>query len=111
MKKNSFFFILFVVFLVFLRSFSYSEQKKGWDECNNLLIFLQANDYPAEKNPIINNTSAEFPFNIKIVFFPEASKTSKNIMDNSEEIDTLVFLFSIEEQKIFFCSSESSVSE
>ena len=97
MKKNNFFFILFVVFLVFLRSFSYSEQKKGWDECNNLLIFLQANDYPAEKNPIINNTSAEFPFNIKIVFFPEASKTSKNIMDNSEEIDTLVFLFSIEE--------------
>ena len=77
MKKNSFFFILFVVFLVFLRSFSYSEQKKGWDECNNLLIFLQANDYPAEKNPIINNTSAEFPFNIKIVFFSRGFKNLK----------------------------------
>ena len=97
MKKNSFFFIIFSFFLAFFCSFSYSEQKKGWTECNNLLIFLQAHDYFAEKIPILNNNSAEFPFNVKLDFFPENSKSKNEILSTTDEIDTLVLLFSIEE--------------
>lgn len=97
MKKNSFFFILLTFFLVFFNSFSYSEQKKGWNECNNLLLFLQSHDYPAEQIPILNNTSAEFPFNIKVDFFPENSAEKQEISDARDEIDTLVLLFSIEQ--------------
>lgn len=97
MKKNSFFFIIFSFFLAFFCSFSYSEQKKSWAECNNLLVFLQAHDYYAEKIPILNNNSAEFPFNVKLDFFPENSKAKNEIFSAPDEIDTLVLLFSIEE--------------
>ncbi len=84
-------------FLAFFCSFSYAEQKKGWAECNNLLIFLQSHDYHAEQIPILNNNSAEFPFNIKIDFFPESSSDKKEILNTKDEIDTLVLLFSIEQ--------------
>lgn len=97
MKKNNFFFILFALLLAFLGNFSYSEQKKGWLECNNLLIFLQSHGYSAEKLPILNNSSAEFPFNIKLDFFPEDSSKKNEISDANDEIDTLVLLFSVEE--------------
>lgn len=97
MKKNNFFFILFALLLAFLGNFSYSEQKKGWIECNNLLVFLQSHGYSAEKIPILNNSSADFPFNIKLDFFPENSSEKNMISPADDEIDTLVLLFSVEE--------------
>lgn len=106
MKKNSFFFILFLAFFSFLRTFSYAENEKifpaaehqkGWSECNDLLKFLQANDYNAEKIPILNNSSADFPFNIKLDFLPDRSAAEPDFSNDSDEISTLVLLFSIEE--------------
>ena len=106
MKKNSFFFIIFLAFFSFLRSFSFAEdenmplsdkQQKGWNECSALLKFLQAHDYNAEKIPIINNSTADFPFNIKLDFMPENSVDEPNFQKDSDEITTLVLLFSIEE--------------
>ena len=97
MKKNSFFFIMLTFFLAFFNSFSYSEQKKGWNECNSLLVFLQSHDYQAEQIPILNNSSGEFPFNIKLDFFPEISTEKEEILGTKDEIDTLVLLFSIEQ--------------
>ncbi len=98
MKKNTFFFTIFSVFLFFVSNFYSVAQQKGIEECENLLYFLQINNYNAQKIPILENNSSSFPFNIKIDFFPqEESETSEKAFSNANGFETLVFLFSIEE--------------
>lgn len=100
MKKNSFFFAVTAIFFLFFCSFLHAESAKGCELCKNLVNFLEKNDYKPTELPILNNNSAEFPFNIKLEFFPENSSNSnsKNL-DNSEDekISTLAFIFQIEE--------------
>ncbi len=101
MKKNSFFFAVTAIFFLFLCSFLHAENAKGCELCKNLVTFLEKNDYKPTELPILNNNSAEFPFNVKLEFFPDNfnnSNISKISEDSLEEkISTLTFIFQIEE--------------
>lgn len=97
MKKNSSFFAIAAFIFLFFATFLSAEQQKGRIECENLLYFLQKNGYQAMELPILPNTESDFPFNIKLDFFPDNYDFSENSGTESEEITTLALIFQIEE--------------
>lgn len=95
MKKNSFFFILTCTFLLLCTSVCHGQIRNGYQDCKTLFDFLHKNNCNPEIHPLIPNTSADFPFNITIDFYPDEIFEPED--PEKEYIDTLIFLFTIQD--------------
>ncbi|MCR5495660.1 MAG: hypothetical protein K6F15_08490 [Treponema sp.] len=87
MKKNSFFFIIFSLFLLFSPGFQLrAETIKGFEECEILKTFLQKNNISYIEMPLIHAGHDLFPYSLKVDFFTE-----------NEDKANLYFIFNLDE--------------
>lgn len=96
MKKNSFFFIFYTVFLFFSTALRlHAEDLHGLELCNQFRTLLIKNDLHCTENYLIPSEGEKFPFNIKVDFkdnhnFDFDPKAEKRISE-------IYFVFSLEE--------------
>ena len=95
MKKNSFFFIFYTVFLFFSTALRlHAEDLHGLELCNQFRTLLIKNDLHCTENYLIPSEGEKFPFNIKVDFkdnhnFDFDPKAEKRISE-------IYFVFSLE---------------
>lgn len=118
MKKNSFFFIFYMLFLIFYTSFnSYADEKAGIELCNQFKILFLKNGIYCSENYIIPSEGENFPYNIKIDISGHNVQASEN--DAEKKITELYFVFSMEEavknhtliEKIISSVKNSSITD
>lgn len=94
MKKNSFFFITFVILVSLFASFgAYGQNNKGYEQCTALSSLLKRYSFYPLEQPLLEKASEDYPFNI-ILTFNENSLSSDN---NPDEINTLILAFNIQD--------------
>ncbi len=96
MKKNSLFFIFTCVFLTFFYSgkafCTSTASPKGLEECKQVASFLTSQHITFETHELLYSEENDYPFNI-VINYPV---NKKNNAQNSEKIETVVYLFELE---------------
>ena len=88
MKKNSFFFIFYIFFLLFFSGYNlFATESKGIERCRELEILLKKNGFAPKALPIIANDTESYAYNILIDI---------NDLSYKEYIKHLYFVFELE---------------
>lgn len=99
MKKNIFFTLLFLISVSLLTSFNcFSLENYGYECSSSLMTLLDRYEFYPVKQEILDNSSADFPFNILINFSADSPETDIN----EEAVKTLILNFSIQESLLHF---------
>lgn len=94
MKKNSFFFLLFLILVSLLSAFNaYGQNSYGYERCSSLVSLLNRYDYYPIEQPLLENSSADFPFNI-ILFFPGDNYENH---ESPDAVTKLILNFSVQD--------------